>query len=768
MDPVADAVLRSWSLDPWLGVGFAAWALLYARGWWLLHRQSPQRFRHSHLACYSSGLAIVLLALASPIEPFSGLLLSVHMLQHLLLMMVAPPLLWLGAPALPLLRGLPLVVQRHWIGPLLRPGPAQRLVHRLTHPAIGWSSFVIATWVWHAPALYERALRSDAWHYAEHACFIGTALLFWYPVIAPYPSRRRFSRWLLLPYLLLADVQNTLFSALFCFAGRVIYPHYALTPSLGGISPLDDQRIAGLVMWIPGSLAFLAPLPWLITELLSGRARRAKPDHRLADQPMRERSAPSAHASKRRWDLLEVPLLGQFLRWRHARLTMQVPLFALALGIVADGLLGTQVAPMNLAGVLPWTHWRGLAVIGFLIVGNVFCMACPFMLPRTIARRFLPKRWNWPRRLRSKWLAAGLVALYLWAYEAFSLWASPWWTAWIIVGYFCAAFFVDGFFRGASFCKYVCPIGQFHFVQSLTSPFEIKVREPAVCGRCASKDCINGRDDLPGCDLALFAPLKSGNMDCTFCLDCVHACPVDNVGLLPVIPTAALSHDGDRSGIGRISQRPDLAALVLVLVFGAFANAAGMVAPIVNLQDRLCAALGVGLPVGASIVLLVELIFLPLLVVTLATAIGRAWSGSGGPWLGSASLFSMGLVPLGAAMWLDHFAFHLLTSAGTAIPVAQRVAIDLGLDAGGPIDWSCGCMATPADWLLRLEIVVLGLGLLASLHAGYRIALARFPVGGRALRLLAPWALVMGFLYVAGVWIVLQPMQMRGTMLMGE
>src|SRR5262249_13415858 len=212
------------------------------------------------------------------------------------------------------------------------------------------------------------------------------------------------------------------------------------------------------------------------------------------------------------------------------------------------------------------------------------------------ARRWLPRGWNWPRRLRNKWPAVLLTAAFLWAYEALALWDRPWLTAWIAVGYFVAALLVDGLFRGASFCKYLCPIGQFNFVQSLASPLEVKARDPAVCTACRSRDCIRGRPPpptlpppggegrvrggIPGCELHLFLPRKAGNMDCTTCLDCVHACPHDNVGLIVGPPAAELWNDRPRSGIGRFGRRPDLAALVVVLVFGAFANAAGMVGPV--------------------------------------------------------------------------------------------------------------------------------------------------------------------------------------------
>jgi polyferredoxin len=109
-----------------------------------------------------------------------------------------------------------------------------------------------------------------------------------------------------------------------------------------------------------------------------------------------------------------------------------------------DGFFGPQVAAMNLAGVLPWIHWRGLAVLALLIAGNFFCMACPFTFARDLGRKIFPATSHWPRPLRSKWLAIGLLVFFFWAYEFFDLWETPWWTAWIIVFYFVSAVLVDG------------------------------------------------------------------------------------------------------------------------------------------------------------------------------------------------------------------------------------------------------------------------------------------------------------------------------------
>ncbi len=433
--------------------------------------------------------------------------------------------------------------------------------------------------------------------------------------------------------------------------------------------------------------------------------------------------------------------------------------------VVLDGLTGPQVGAMNLAGVLPWVHWRGFLILGLLSAGNVFCYACPFTMPRSLARRWLAPHRAWPRPLRSKWLAVGLLGLFLWAYEAFALWDSPWWTAWIVIGYFAAAFVVDASFRGAAFCKYVCPIGQFNFVQSLVSPLEVKVRQPDVCATCRTHDCVRGRDSIPGCGTGLFLPRKAGNLDCTFCLDCVHACPHDNVGVVAVPPGGELWRDGFRSGVGRFARRPDLAALVLVLVFGAFANAAGMVAPVARWLERLSSLLGQTSPLLATTIFYVAAPgAVPALAAGGAAALSRRWGRLSDTRTELATRFAFSLVPLGFGMWLAHYSFHLLTGFDVAVPVTQRFAAARGWAGLGAPVWTSACCRPVQDWLVRFEILSLDFGLILSLYAAYRLALSRTTSLSRALGALAPWAVLMVLLFAAGVWIIFQPMQMRGTL----
>jgi cytochrome c oxidase assembly factor CtaG/ferredoxin len=797
MSATLDAFLRSWLFDPWLLAALLLCAGIYLRGWLRLQRRDNQRWHGGQVAAFLGGLAAIYLALASPIEPFSALLLQVHMVQHLLLMMVAPPLLWLGAPLFPLLRGLPRSLRTSWVAPLLSSPFLRRLFGWLTQPLTALPIFILATWLWHIPPAYDLAVRSSGWHYLQHLCFLISGLLFWYSVVRPYPSRARWSGWLLVPGLILADLSNTILSALLTFSSRVLYPYYSEIPRLAGISALEDQSAAGVVMWVPGSLAFLLPLVGICVRLLSGPGRdrvigqqgdkvarwpgdkvTGWPGDKVTGRkparlslPLVNSTANSAGLSpghlvtRPAFDLLSVPLLGGFLKWRHARLALQMPMAALAGLVILDGLRGPQVGPMNLAGVLPWIHWRGFLILGLLAAGNVFCMACPFTLPRSLARRWLRQEWSWPRWLRSKWLSVVLLALFFWAYEAFALWDSPWWTAWIAVGYFAAALVIDGFFRGAAFCKYVCPIGQFNFVQSLVSPLEVKVLNPKTCAECSTRDCIRGRDGIPGCETQLFQPRKAGNMDCTFCLDCIHACPHDNVGILAAMPPGQLRHDRFRAGLGRFSKRPDLAALVILLTFGAYTNAGGMVAPVLEWRDQLASALPHPSPLLAtSLFYLLGLIVLPLFAVGLAAFLSR--------WLGQvpesclqvATRFAYCLIPLGFGMWLAHYSFHFLTSFDAILPALERFASDLGMALGHP-EWRCACCRPMVDWLPRLELSCLGLGLVVSLYAGYGNSLAQSRRLSQALKMLLPWALLMILLYAAGVWIVLQPMEMRGSLL---
>jgi cytochrome c oxidase assembly factor CtaG len=254
------------SFEPAVVVPAAIAAGLHLRGWATLARRMPERFGPGRPVAFMAGLATVLLALSAPLDELGHQSLRAHMIQHLLLMLVAPPLLWMGAPVAPMLLGLPRPVRRVVAAALAWPA-VRRLTRVVADPRLSWAAFVIALWAWHVPALYDLALRSDPWHHVEHVCFLVTALLFWRPVILPWPARSPWPRWAMIPYLVLASFQNGVLGAIFTFSDRVIYAAYASIPG----SALEDQAMAGLIMWVPGSMAFLLPVLWLIvTSTTSG------------------------------------------------------------------------------------------------------------------------------------------------------------------------------------------------------------------------------------------------------------------------------------------------------------------------------------------------------------------------------------------------------------------------------------------------------------------------------------------------------------------
>jgi cytochrome c oxidase assembly factor CtaG len=278
MPSVAEAVLTSWSFPPWITALNLLTVLLYIRGWSALHRAMPGRFTVYRLMSLVSGIATLQIALASPIDAFDPFLLTDHMLQHMLLMMIVPPLVLLGDPVIPLLQGLPRWATRNVVGPVLRSRAFAALTRLLTYPPVSLLVVSAAMIGWHLPVPYELALRSPGWHEVEHASFLMSSLIFWWPVVQPWPGRPRWNTWMLPVYLLLADFVNSALSAFLAFSDRVFYPSYLLVPRLGGISAQNDQVAAGAMMWVVGSFAFLIPAAAITVRLLSpARPRVERP-----------------------------------------------------------------------------------------------------------------------------------------------------------------------------------------------------------------------------------------------------------------------------------------------------------------------------------------------------------------------------------------------------------------------------------------------------------------------------------------------------------
>ncbi|TFH35462.1 MAG: FesM [Anaerolineales bacterium] len=460
------------------------------------------------------------------------------------------------------------------------------------------------------------------------------------------------------------------------------------------------------------------------------------------------------------FDLLRVPLFGRLLHWRWGRLVFQFLLGLVLLLIIYDGFTGPQLAPANNATVLAWIHYRGIVILLLFLAGNFFCMGCPFTLPRTLARRLSLRGRRWPTVLRNKWTAIGSIFLIFWLYEWLDLWASPLLTAWVAIAYILASFALEAFFSESAFCKYVCPLGTFNFVYSLASPLQIQTRDPQVCRTCVGKECVRGSAKTLGCGTELFVPMIRTNMDCTFCLDCARACPYDNVAL------ATRKRDID------LTRQPsparwDRAFLLIGLGFSGLTNALGMVPPVYAMQAWLGNTLGLQSEAARLLLILgIGSLLIPAGLLFLAARISARLSGSM-DFKGFADRYAGGFVPIGMAIWMAHYGFHLAIGGAAIVPVFQSFLLDHGITLlGSSPNWALSFLL-PQQWIFPIQVFTIFVGFASSLFILSKIALRRRPIPQEALQELIPWALLIVLMAIAALSLFNLPMEMRGTRLMG-
>ena len=246
-------------------------ALVYLRGWLHLHSVSLTVIEIWRAVGFWLGLFLIWVAGASPVAMFDHELLTVHMVQHLLLMTLAPPLIWLGAPAIPLARGLPRHFVQAVVDPMFQWPPSKRFGRVLAQPCFCWLAAAAALVGWHVPPAFALGLQSGAWHMVEHASFLATGLLFWWPVVQASTNGSKPPDLAIILYLFLATLPCDILSGFLVFCDRVVYPVYFSSPRPFGLSALEDQQCAGALMWICVTVVYLVAGAILTTRLLSAR-----------------------------------------------------------------------------------------------------------------------------------------------------------------------------------------------------------------------------------------------------------------------------------------------------------------------------------------------------------------------------------------------------------------------------------------------------------------------------------------------------------------
>jgi putative membrane protein len=281
MDAALSVILLSWSWRPEIILSLVLAATVHLAGRWRLkQRGGGQVIAPWRTAAYLGGLAVLALALMSPIDILSRQYFFMHMIQHLLLVMFAAPLLLIGNPMPIMLWGLPSTLRME-VGRWLRPSATfRRLVAAVTRPALAWLYFIIALVGWHDPNAYNATLESDFVHDLEHLSFFFTAVLFWWHVIGVAPRiHKRLSKGVRIGYTVAAVPPNALTGIAISFASEPIYTYYETVPRLGSMTVLQDQMLAGTIMWIPGSMMYLLAALILVAQVVrEEEEKQALPD----------------------------------------------------------------------------------------------------------------------------------------------------------------------------------------------------------------------------------------------------------------------------------------------------------------------------------------------------------------------------------------------------------------------------------------------------------------------------------------------------------
>ena len=256
----------------WVSGALVFAGLVYLRGWVRMGGFNLESIAGWRAASFVLGLLLIWAATASPLAALDHAMLTAHMVQHLLLMTLAPPLIVLGMPVKP-----PVYGPSQAIGRPLRSGPMQKIGRALTHPAVCWFAAASTLVVWHLPSMFMLGLRSQTWHGIEQASFLVTGLLFWWPVIQPRPSVSKWPEPSMLLYLFLATLPCDILSGFLVFCDRVVYPVFLSSSQSFGLSALEDQQCAGALMWTCVTLVYLIAGTIVAAGLLSPLRSEERP-----------------------------------------------------------------------------------------------------------------------------------------------------------------------------------------------------------------------------------------------------------------------------------------------------------------------------------------------------------------------------------------------------------------------------------------------------------------------------------------------------------
>ncbi len=465
-------------------------------------------------------------------------------------------------------------------------------------------------------------------------------------------------------------------------------------------------------------------------------------------------------------NLLAIPWLRRLLTAPAFQLALQVPLLGLMGIVVLLGFFDVQNGGVNLATKLTWTIWWAGIIFTFVLMGRVWCVACPFGALNEWAARVTGAWRRLPRPFRNIWWATGAFVLLTWADEQLGVVRSPRITGWIVLFFVALAVAVGLRYERRSFCRYLCPIGGLIGLYSMTAPLELRAKDAATCRTHTDKTCYRGGEGARGCPMFEFPQAMDRNNYCTLCAECVKGCGRDNL----VLRFRSFGKDLWASGRRVLDEAYLAVALVGLTLL--------VTAQMLTAWPGFISALARWLPatvrgalkpvtyltaIESTVLLVGSLVVGPLLVLATAATTDRL---AGQRRLGlrrTFIVFGYMFIPVGLAVHLAHNLAHLLLEGGGIVPVVQRAAgLYTPLWLGEP-DWQVAPIAPePVVALLQAGVVV---GLFAvSLIAGYRLSLRAYADRGTALRAMLPFVVLSFAFTVLSIVLLQQPMGMRHGM----
>ena len=527
------------------------------------------------------------------------------------------------------------------------------------------------------------------------------------------------------------------------------HPAGAATQEHGATSP-DAPVVRGVLLT---TLVFAGALLFFARRSLTLAPAANNPHggkHNPGGNPSPAKAGVASGNYPARKNVLDWPVIGKLLRWRHFNMLLIAPTLLIFLFIIVVGLFGQQDTS-NPAILLTWILWWPAVIFSFLLLGRIWCMACPFGYMGDIAQKIFCLQKKVPKIFRNMWWRLGLFLALTWATTLWALDRWPWGTAWLALSITFGAIAFGLVYEKRAFCRYVCPVGGIFGLYSMTAPVRISVTDQQICQhKCATKDCYKA------CAWWEFAPTMERNLECNLCLDCVRACPYDNV-ILQVQPIGT-----DLADFHPHRRSLDEGATVAAVLGVSLLQTAVMLNAWQGWQAKIGSLLHIAPgPFLYTLIFLTLGLVIPTVLFGIVTYLGSPGEERRQDAFRAFRTYAYAFLPLGLALHAAHN-FHHLLGEGEAMVLGVRKAL------AGYTGWATLAPANVADAAAALGpntmFLLQGLALLGGLYLAFRIgtvAARRYGVSSQAFRMALPVFLFAIAYTILNILILSAPMAHR-------